>query len=196
MVGISGHEEGPGYPSRGLFFQPDRPLDRETVTVMHIRIGTGYDTHRLKEGLALVIGGVTLPSPVGEDAHSDGDVLLHAIVDALLGAIGAGDIGTHFPDSDPQWRGQSSRLFLERVASMVREKGYRILNIDSTVILEQVRLGDRKIDIARSIRSILSPWFDLAEDAVSVKAKTNEACDAVGEGRAVMAQVALLIIRD
>jgi 2-C-methyl-D-erythritol 4-phosphate cytidylyltransferase/2-C-methyl-D-erythritol 2,4-cyclodiphosphate synthase len=130
---------------------------------------------------------------VGEDAHSDGDVLIHALVDALLGAVGAGDIGTHFPDSDPRWKGQASRLFLERAAALVRERGMRIENIDAVVVLEEVKIGARKADISRSLREILAPFHDLPEDAVSVKAKTNERCDAIGEGRAIAAHVVVLL---
>jgi 2-C-methyl-D-erythritol 2,4-cyclodiphosphate synthase len=163
---------------------------------LDLRIGTGYDNHRLEPGLPLVIGGVRVPAPVGADAHSDGDVLLHAVVDAILGALGAGDIGERFPDSDPRWRGQASRLFLDHAAKLARDRGYRIVNIDATVILEQVRLGALKAEIAASIRAILSPWFDLEPDAVSVKAKTNERCDAVGEGRAVVAHATVLLAKD
>ena len=158
-----------------------------------MRIGLGYDNHRLAPGRPLVLGGVAVPSPVGEDAHSDGDVLIHAIVDALLGAIGAGDIGSHFPDSDPRWKGQASRLFLERAAEMVLARGLRIVNIDAVVILEKVKLGPMKAEIARSIREILAPHHPLPEDAVSVKAKTNERCDAVGEGRAIAAHAVVLL---
>jgi 2-C-methyl-D-erythritol 2,4-cyclodiphosphate synthase len=158
-----------------------------------MRIGLGYDNHRLVPGRKLVLGGVPVPAPVGAEAHSDGDVLIHALVDALLGAIGAGDIGTHFPDTDPRWKGQASRLFLERAAEMVRERGMRIENIDATVILEEVKLGKLKEAIASELRGILRPWHPLAPGAVSVKAKTNERCDAVGEGRAVAAQVAVLL---
>ena len=105
-----------------------------------MRIGLGYDNHRLIPGRPLLLGGVAVPSPVGEDAHSDGDVLIHALVDALLGAIGAGDIGTHFPDTDPRWKGQASSLFLEEAARMVRQRGMGIGNINATVILEKVKL--------------------------------------------------------
>ena len=158
-----------------------------------MRIGIGYDNHRLVPGRPLVLGGVAIPAPVGPEAHSDGDVLIHALVDALLGAIGSGDIGTHFPDTDPRWKGQASRLFLERVAEMVRSRGFTIENIDATVILEEIKLAGRKAAIALELRQILRPWHALAEDAVSVKAKTNERCDAVGEGRAIAAQVAVLL---
>src|SRR5262245_11850848 len=117
-----------------------------------MRIGLGYDNHRLVQGRPLVLGGVTIESPVGPAAHSDGDVLIHALVDALLGALGAGDIGTHFPDTDPRYKDQASRLFLEKAAEMVRARGLRIENIDTTVILEEVKLGPRKQAIARQLR--------------------------------------------
>src|SRR5262245_22204786 len=158
-----------------------------------MRIGLGYDNHRLVPGRPLMLGGVEVPAPVGEEAHSDGDVLIHALVDALLGAIGAGDIGQHFPDSDPRWKGQPSRLFLERAAALVAESRMRIENIDAVVHLEEVKLRDWKAPIARSLREILAPWHPLPESAVSVKAKTNERCDAVGEGKAIAAQVAVLL---
>lgn len=159
------------------------------------RIGLGYDNHRLVSGRPLLLGGLEIPSEVGEDAHSDGDVLIHAIVDALLGAIGEGDIGTHFSDRDPRWKGQRSRLFLEKTAEMVRARGYTIANLDTVVVLETTKIGDRKADIAESLRSILSSWFELPPDAIGVKAKTNERCDAVGEGRAVVAHAVVLLAR-
>jgi 2-C-methyl-D-erythritol 2,4-cyclodiphosphate synthase len=153
----------------------------------------GYDLHRLVPGRPLLLGGVEIPAAAGEDAHSDGDVLIHALVDALLGAIGAGDIGTLFPDSEARWKGCSSRIFLEKAAEMVRERGLGIENIDATVVLEKIKLGGLKAEIAGNLREILRPWHPLEEDRVSVKAKTNERCDAVGEGRAVSAQVAVLL---
>ena len=158
-----------------------------------MRIGLGYDNHRLVPGRPLMLGGVEVPAPVGEEAHSDGDVLIHALVDALLGAIGAGDIGEHFPDSDPRWKGQASRLFLERAAALVKERRLRIENIDAVVHLEEVKLGPWKAAIARRLREILAPWHPLSDDAVSVKAKTNERCDSIGEGKAIAAQVVVLL---
>ncbi|MGH9363442.1 MAG: 2-C-methyl-D-erythritol 2,4-cyclodiphosphate synthase [Thermoanaerobaculia bacterium] len=158
-----------------------------------MRIGLGYDNHRLVQGRTLYLGGVAIPAAVGAEAHSDGDVLIHALVDALLGAIGAGDIGTQFPDTDPRWKDQPSRIFLERAAAMACERGYRLENVDATVILEAVKLRELKAAIARSLRQLLAPWHPLPEGAVSVKAKTNEGCDAVGEGRAVAALVAVLL---
>ena len=160
-----------------------------------MRIGLGYDNHRLVPGRPLMLGGVQVPSPVGADAHSDGDVLIHALVDALLGAAGLGDIGTHFPDTDPRWKGQASRLFLERAAQWVLERGWGVLNVDATVVLQEVRLRDHKRSIAANVRQILAPWHALAEDAVNIKAKTNERMDSIGEGKALAAHVAVLLVR-
>ncbi len=157
------------------------------------RTGLGLDNHRLIAGRPLYLGGLRVDSPVGADAHSDGDVLLHALCDALYGAIGCGDIGEHFPDSDPTWKDRSSRVFLEDAAAQVKDAGYTLLNIDATVILQEIRLGPTKKRIAGSLREILAPYWTLAPDAISVKAKTNERCDAVGRGEAVAAQVAVLL---
>jgi 2-C-methyl-D-erythritol 2,4-cyclodiphosphate synthase len=158
-----------------------------------MRVGLGYDNHRLVPGRPFFLGGVEIPADVGAEAHSDGDVVIHALVDALLGATGQGDIGTHFPDSDPRWKGQASHLFLEKTAELVCDRGYQLVNLDVVILLERVRLKDHKQKIASSLRSIVAPWFELPEDAVSVKAKTHEQCDAVGEGRAVAAQVVVLL---
>lgn len=157
------------------------------------RTGLGIDTHRLASGRPLVLGGLHVDSPVGADAHSDGDVLLHALCDALYGAIGRGDIGEHFPDRDPKWKDQSSRLFLEHAAAQVKDAGYTLLNIDATVILQEVKLGPMKKRIARKLREILGPYWDLDLDAISVKAKTAEGCDATGRGEAIASQVVVLL---
>lgn len=159
------------------------------------RIGLGFDSHRLVSGRPLLLGGVEVPSPVGEDAHSDGDVLLHALCDALYGAVGKGDIGERFPDSDPRWRGQASRTFLEDAARAVRDAGYDLVNVDATVFLETVRLSAHKARIAESLRGMLVPFWRLGGDAINVKAKTMERCDAVGRGESVQAQVAVLVAR-
>ncbi len=163
------------------------------MNAANLRIGIGYDNHRLADGLPLMVGGVEIPSDKGAEAHSDGDVLLHSLVDALLGAIAEGDIGTHFSDRDPQWKGQDSRFFLEKTAEMVAGRGYSIVNLDSVIILEQIRIGDRKLSIRKKIQEILKPWFDLPLEAISVKAKTNEKVDAIGEGRAIGAQAIVLL---
>lgn len=157
------------------------------------RTGLGIDNHRLVPNRPLFVGGVQIDAPVGAAAHSDGDVLLHSLCDALFGAIGSGDIGEHFPDSDSQWKGQASRFFLEEAASEVKEAGYALVNVDATVILEKIKLGPKKKEIASQIREILRPYWALDADAVSVKAKTNECCDAIGRGEAIGAQVIVLL---
>ena len=159
------------------------------------RVGLGHDRHRLVEGRKLWLGGIDVPSPVGEEAHSDGDVLLHALTDALLGAIGAGDIGELFPDKDPRWKDHPSAFFAVEAARRVAARGYALVNVDATVFLEKVRLSPHKLEIARRIRQILAEVFPLEEDAVNVKAKTGERCDAVGEGRAIEAHVVVLLAK-
>ncbi len=155
------------------------------------RVGQGWDLHRLVPGRPLMIGGVEVPSEKGEDAHSDGDVLLHAVIDAILGAAALGDIGTHFPPSDAKWKGADSRGLARRAAALVRDAGWEIVNLDCTVILERPRLGPHRDAICDSIASCLG----VGRGAVSFKAKTSEGVDAVGEGRAVEAQAVALLRR-
>lgn len=157
------------------------------------RIGSGFDNHRLVPGQPLWLGGVRIESEVGCEAHSDGDVLLHALTDALLGAIGAGDIGELFPDSDPQWKDQASSYFVQEALARVKEAGFRVVNLDATVFLEALKLAGYKQKIAAQIREFLEPFGQVAANAVNVKAKTMEGCGAVGELRAVAAQVAVLL---
>ncbi len=154
------------------------------------RIGQGWDRHRLVPGRPLVLGGVAVPSDLGEDGHSDGDALLHAIVDAVLGACALGDIGTHFPPSDPRWKDAPSRLFLERAVALAREAGWAIGNLDATVVLESPRLGPHMAAMRASIAEIAG----LSVDRVSVKAKTGERVDATGRREAVEAQAAVLMV--
>ena len=156
------------------------------------RIGIGHDIHRLVEGRKLVLGGVEIPFEKGLLGHSDSDVLAHAICDALLGAAALGDIGTHFPDSDPRWAGASSLEFLARVVELVTQKGYRVANVDATVIAERPRLMSHVPAMRQSLASVLK--VDI--DQVNIKAKTNEGLESVGRGEAMAAQaVALLFIR-
>jgi 2-C-methyl-D-erythritol 4-phosphate cytidylyltransferase / 2-C-methyl-D-erythritol 2,4-cyclodiphosphate synthase len=147
------------------------------------RVGQGWDLHRLVPGRKLLLGGVEVPSPVGEEAHSDGDVLLHAIIDALLGAAALGDIGSHFPSSEERWRDADSRDLARRAAALVREAGWVPGNLDCTIVLEKPRLGPFKDAMRESIAACLG----MSPNAVSVKAKTKEGVDAVGEGRAIEA---------
>ena len=147
------------------------------------RSGIGYDLHRLEAGRKLVVGGVEVPSDKGPVGHSDGDVLAHAICDALLGAAGLGDIGTHFPDNDPKWKGVSSLLFLAHVRKLYDQNSLRISHIDAVVICERPKLGPH----FPSMREALAKSLGISPRQVSLKAKTNEGVDAVGRGEAIAA---------
>jgi 2-C-methyl-D-erythritol 2,4-cyclodiphosphate synthase len=157
---------------------------------MTIRIGNGYDIHRLVENRPLILGGVTIPHDRGLDGHSDADVLTHAIMDALLGALSLGDIGRYFPPEDPQWAGADSLKLLAQVDGMVRERGWMIGNIDSVIVAERPKLKPH----IEAMRSRLAATLQLAPDQVGVKATTNEKLGPTGrqEGIAVYA-VALLM---
>lgn len=143
-----------------------------------MRIGFGYDSHRFAEGRPLVLGGVTIPFEKGLAAHSDGDVLIHAIIDALLGAAALGDIGSHFPDTDAKWKNADSTKLLESVVAEITATGYRIVNIDATVICEQPKLRPH-VD---AIRAKLSQLLNLSISQLSLKGKTNEKMDDIGAG--------------
>lgn len=148
---------------------------------MSFRCGIGYDLHRLAEGRKLIIGGVELPFEKGPVGHSDGDVLAHALCDALLGAAGLGDIGTHFPDSDPRWKGADSLKFLEHVRGLLAKARFAIEHVDAVVILEKPKLGPH----FPRMREALARALGVAEAVIHLKAKTNEGVDAVGRGEAV-----------
>ena len=154
-----------------------------------MRIGQGWDTHRLAAGRPLILGGVTIPSEFGLDGHSDADILSHAITDALLGALALGDIGMHFPDTDPQWKGGDSRQFLAFAAWLVRDKGHEIVNVDTTVILERPKLKDFRLPI----REALAATMGIDVNQVSVKFKTAERVGPVGEGKSAEAQAVVLL---
>ena len=147
------------------------------------RVGIGYDLHRLVEGRKLMIGGIEVPFEKGSQGHSDGDVLSHAICDALLGAAGLGDIGTHFPDTDPKWKGASSLIFLEHVRGLLANCQFRIVNIDAIVVCERPKLGPH----FPAMRAGLTKVLGITADAINLKAKTNEGVDAVGRGEAIAA---------
>lgn len=155
-----------------------------------LRIGEGWDIHALAPGRKLVIGGVTIPFERGLLGHSDADVLLHAITDALLGAAGLGDIGRHFPDTDERFRGADSMLLLVEAARRVREQGHQIANIDSTVIAQAPKLAAH-ID---AMRTGIALALDLAPSQVNVKAKTAERLGPVGEGAAIEARAIVLLV--
>jgi 2-C-methyl-D-erythritol 2,4-cyclodiphosphate synthase len=152
---------------------------------MSLRCGLGYDLHRLADGRKLIIGGIEIPFDKGPVGHSDGDVVAHALVDALLGAAGLGDIGTHFPDTDPKWKGANSLLFLEHARKMLDDKKFTIEYIDVVVILERPKLGPH----FPKIREMLAKSLWLPSEKVHLKAKTNEGVDAVGRGEAIAAYV-------
>ena len=156
-----------------------------------LRVGQGWDVHRIVAGRALILGGVTIPAEFGLEGHSDADVLSHAITDALLGAAALGDIGMHFPDSDPRWKGADSLKFLRHARDLAVEKGYNIVNVDSTVILERPRLKDFRT----AIREKLAQTLELEPDLVSVKFKTAEQVGPVGEGRSAEAQAIVMLCR-
>ena len=145
---------------------------------MDCRIGNGYDVHALAPGLAMWLGGVQIPSPVGFVAHSDGDVAIHALCDALLGALALGDIGHLFPDTDPAWKGVDSKLLLGRVVALVHSRGYRVGNVDVTIALQAPRLAPH----IAAMRAALAPLLAVPEDCVSVKATTTERLGFVGRG--------------
>jgi 2-C-methyl-D-erythritol 2,4-cyclodiphosphate synthase len=157
-----------------------------------MRIGFGYDLHKLTAGRRLMLGGVHIPCEFGEEAHSDGDVLLHAIIDALFGAIAEGDIGSHFPPSDPQWKDIDSLLLLKEAYAIVKEKAYRINNMDCTIVLEKPKL----LPYMETIRKSIADNLQISIDQVSVKGKTKEKVDAVGQGKAIEAYATLLLVHE
>ena len=154
-----------------------------------MRIGQGYDVHALVAGRKLVMGGVEIPHDKGLAGHSDADVLLHAICDALLGAASLGDIGTHFPDTDPKYEGSNSRTLLKEVAKKIAAQGYRIVNIDCTIVAQEPRMAPH---VARMIGNIAAD-LGLQPAAVSVKATTTEKLGYIGRGEGIAAQAIALI---
>ena len=154
-----------------------------------MRIGYGYDSHRFEAGRPLMLGGVNIPGADGLKGHSDADVLIHAVIDALLGAAALGDIGSHFPDTDPKWRGADSALLLEQVVDEVGAAGYAVGNVDATVICERPRLRQH-VD---AIRARLATLLRVDVSRVSVKGKTNEKMDDVGAGLGIEVHCVILL---
>ena len=155
------------------------------------RIGQGVDVHQLVAGTPLIIGGVSIPFPNGSKGHSDGDVLYHAIVDAILGALALGDIGQHFPSADEQWRDAPSRKFLEHAKHLMHEKGYTVVNIDATVILQTPELRSYISEMRENIANFLS----ISVDAVSVKATTTDRLGFTGSGDGIIATAVVLLTK-
>ena len=152
---------------------------------MNVRCGIGYDLHRLAEGRKLIIGGIEVPFDKGPVGHSDGDVVAHAVCDALLGAAGLGDIGKHFPDNDPKWKGANSLLFLDHARKLLDEHRFAIDYLDVVVILERPKLGPH----FPKMREALANALRIPADKIHLKAKTNEGVDAVGRGEAIACHV-------
>ena len=152
-----------------------------------MRIGYGWDSHEFKKGVPLKIGGVELPHKKGLAGHSDGDVLLHALTDALLGAVAAGDIGGHFPPSDPKWKGADSNIFIQEALKQVRRAGYTIANVDSTLILAEPKIGP----YSRKIQARVAELLGIEPEQVGIKAKTPEG---MGTDDAAIAHVAVLLV--
>lgn len=154
-----------------------------------LRVGFGIDVHRLADGLKLMVGGKEVPSPIGAVGHSDADVLLHAICDALLGALNLRDIGFHFSDTDPQYKGIDSKILLEKVYHLIKQKGYQLVNLDSTVILEKPKLNPHIPEMQQIIAHIL----EADADQISIKATTHEKVDSFGESLAIKAYCVCLL---
>ena len=154
-----------------------------------MRIGQSTDIHRLKEGRRLILGGVEIPFEKGCDGHSDGDALLHAIIEAIFGAMGLNDIGTHFPDNDDAYKDISSLLLLEKCKAIMEENGYGIVNIDSLIILEKPKLREYISKMRQTIAAVLG----IDETQINVKATTSEAMGFIGNGDGVMAQAVVLL---
>lgn len=153
------------------------------------RVGIGYDIHKLVEDRDLIIGGVKIPYEKGLLGHSDADVLIHAIIDAMLGALALSDIGTHFPDTDEKYKGISSVKLLSLVKGLIEEKGYAINNIDSNIIAQAPKMKEH----IPSMVKVLSETLGIEENLLSIKAKTNEKMDAVGEGLAIEANAVVML---
>jgi len=161
------------------------------MTLANFRIGQGWDTHRLVRNRPLILGGVVVPSEVGLEGHSDADVLAHAITDALLGGATQGDIGMHFPDTDPRWKGADSLQLLHHAVQIVHIAGFDIVNIDSTVLIERPKLKDYR----QAIRESLARTIGIDTANLSVKFKTHEKVGPVGEGLSAEAQAVALLVK-
>jgi 2-C-methyl-D-erythritol 2,4-cyclodiphosphate synthase len=157
-----------------------------------IRIGHGYDLHRLQAGGQLLLAGVLVSDQMSPIAHSDGDVVLHALVDAMLGALGQGDIGEHFPDTDPKWKGAASRVFVETIYTDAKKSGWTIGNIDITLLAERPKIKPFKAAMLASLHQILGD----ENIPINIKAGTNEGCDAIGRGEAIAAHAVVLLTLD
>ena len=161
------------------------------MDITDIRIGNGYDVHQLGEGLDLFLGGVKIPHTKGCIAHSDGDVAIHALCDAILGALALGDIGKHFPDTDPKYKDANSLSLLKQVCKKIKERGYKINNIDSNIIAQAPKM----MPYIPKMKDSLAKLLDINPNEISIKAKTKEKLDSVGESLAIEANAVILLKR-
>jgi len=157
---------------------------------MKLRVGTGFDLHRLVAGRACILGGVELDHPAGPDGHSDGDAVLHAVTDAVLGAAGLDDLGTYFPDTDPRWKGADSATLLSQAVADVHEKGWRVENVDVVIATE----GPRIAPVRAAMRARMAALLSIEPDAVNVKGKTLEGMGALAGGAGVAVQAVCLLV--
>jgi 2-C-methyl-D-erythritol 2,4-cyclodiphosphate synthase len=168
----------------------ERAREREARLSPASRVGVGYDLHRLVEGRRLILGGVDIPAERGALGHSDADVVCHSLTDAILGAARAGDIGQHYPDTDPRWKDASSIELLREVAALIGGRGFAVENVDVVVILERPRIGPHR----EAIQLRLAEALGIDAGRVSIKGKTNEGVDAVGRGEAIAAHAVCLLV--
>ncbi|KAI4315461.1 hypothetical protein L6164_028269 [Bauhinia variegata] len=167
------------------------PVSATPSKSLPFRVGHGFDLHRLEPGYPLIIGGINIPHDRGCEAHSDGDVLLHCVVDAILGALGLPDIGQIFPDSDPKWKGCESSVFIKEAVKLMHEAGYELGNLDATLILQRPKLSPHK----EAIKANLSALLGVDPSVVNLKAKTHEKVDSLGENRSIAAHTVVLLMR-
>jgi len=159
---------------------------------MNIRIGNGYDIHQLAAGRPLILGGIEIPHSLGLLGHSDADVLIHAVMDALLGALGMGDIGHYFPPNDPKWKGADSTILMKQVGEIISSQGWKVGNIDSTVVAEQPKLKPH----LKSMRQAIAQTLDIEIEQISIKATTNEQLGPVGREEGICAYAVVLLVKD
>ncbi|MEW5304034.1 MAG: hypothetical protein WDW36_006669 [Sanguina aurantia] len=169
----------------------EAPSSPALPPVLPYRVGHGFDLHRLAEGYKLVIGGVNIPHTKGCEAHSDGDVLLHTVTDAILGALCMPDIGQLFPDTDPKWRGASSDIFVKEAVRLMEERGYVIGNLDCTIIAQKPKLSPHK----ETIRDSLCAMIKAHPSVVNIKAKTHEKVDSIGEERSIACHAVVMLVQ-
>lgn len=199
MSGTCGYRAARGISSKTMIVPRRRQISSHMTNasstspsnVLPYRIGHGWDLHRLEPGYPLIIGGIDIPHERGCVAHSDGDVLLHTVVDAILGALCLPDIGQLFPDTDPKWKGCNSDVFLKEAVRLMKERGYELGNIDCTIIAQKPKLSPHKENIRKNLCEILGA----DPSVVNIKAKTHEKVDSLGENRSIACEAVVLLLK-